>query len=42
MESCHNDPTAGHYGRTRTFYKVSKRFYWPAWSKYVEKIVLVL
>ena len=42
MQSCHSDPTAGHLGRTRTFYKVSERFYWPGIFKDVEKIVCIL
>ena len=29
VEACHSDATAGHLGRTRTFYKVSERYYWP-------------
>ena len=39
MESCHSDHTAGHLGRTRTFYKVSERFHWPGIFNDVEKIV---
>nr|XP_047142905.1 uncharacterized protein LOC124817139 [Hydra vulgaris] len=36
VNSCHSEPTAGHLGRTRTFYKVAERFYWPGIFKDVE------
>jgi len=29
MKSCHNDATAGHLGRNKTFYKIAARYYWP-------------
>jgi len=30
MKSCHNDATAGHLGRNKTFYKdICERYYWP-------------
>ena len=42
MEFCHSDPTAGHLGRTRAFYKASGRFYWLGIFKHVEKLVRAL
>ncbi|XP_065681472.1 gypsy retrotransposon integrase-like protein 1 [Hydra vulgaris] len=39
VNSCHSEPTAGHLGRTRTFYKVAERFYWPGIFKDVENAV---
>ena len=32
MEFCLSDPTAGHLGRTQTFYKVSERSFLLAWN----------
>lgn len=30
IKACHSEATGGHLGRTKTFYKVSERYYWPA------------
>ena len=27
LKACHSDPTAGHLGRTKTFYTISERYY---------------
>nr|XP_047129866.1 uncharacterized protein LOC124805802 isoform X1 [Hydra vulgaris] len=41
VNSCHSEPTAGHLGRTRTFYKVAERFYWPGIFKDVENALFM-
>ena len=38
----HSDPTAGHVGRTQTFYRCQNVIYWPGIFKDVEKIVCTL
>ena len=38
-KACHSDGTAGHLGRTKTFYKVSQRYYWPGIFNDVEQFV---
>ena len=39
IKACHNDATAGHLGRTRTFYKLSERYYWPGIFRDVTRAV---
>ena len=39
LKACHSDGTAGHLGRTKTFYKVSQRYYWPGIFNDVEQFV---
>ena len=39
VKSCHSDPTAGHLGMVKTFYKVSERFYWPGIFNYISQYV---
>ena len=40
-KACRSDPTAGHLGRTKTFYKISERYYWPGLYKEVKKFVSI-
>ena len=28
LESCHSDPSSGHFGTTKTLRRVAERFYW--------------
>ena len=28
LESCHSDPTSGHFGITKTSKRIAERFYW--------------
>ena len=35
LESCHDDPTAGHLGYNSTFARVSERYWWPGLRKSV-------
>ena len=28
VESCHSDPTSGHFGVMKTWSRVAERFYW--------------
>ena len=39
IQACHSDATAGHLGRTKTFYKVSERYYWPGIFDQVAQVV---
>ena len=41
---CHSDPTAGHLGRTQTFYKVYQNVFtdWPGIFNDAEKMVCTL
>lgn len=39
LKACHSGPTAGHLGRTKTFYKISERYYWPGLYKDVKEFV---
>ena len=39
LESCHSDPTSGHFGKTKTWRRVAERFYWRGMSKQVKQLV---
>ena len=39
LESCHSDPTSGHFGTTKTWRRVAERFYWRGMSKQVKDLV---
>ena len=39
LESCHSDPTSGHFGTTKTWRRVAERFYWRGMSKQVKELV---
>ena len=39
LESCHSDPTSGHFGITKTWRRVAERFYWRGMSKEVKELV---
>ena len=39
LESCHSDPTSGHFGTTKTWRRVAERFYWKGMSKHVKELV---
>ena len=41
LEACHCDPTSGHFGITKTWKRISERFYWKALSKDVKELVRV-
>ena len=28
LQSCHTDPTSGHFGATKTWRRIAERFYW--------------
>ena len=36
---CHDDPTAGHLGREKTFARVARYYYWPRYYQSVRKHV---
>ena len=39
MESCHKDPTSGHFGIRKTLARVTERFMWPGITKDVQELV---
>ena len=39
LESCHSDPTSGHFGKTKMWRRVAERFYWRGMSKQVKQLV---
>ena len=39
LKVCQTDPTAGHLGRSKTYYKVAERYYWSGLYKDVVKLV---
>jgi RNase H-like domain found in reverse transcriptase/Reverse transcriptase (RNA-dependent DNA polymerase)/Integrase zinc binding domain/Chromo (CHRromatin Organisation MOdifier) domain/Retroviral aspartyl protease len=39
LEECHDSPTAGHFGITKTLDLVSRTFYWPSMQKYIKDYV---
>ena len=39
LESCHSDPSSGHFGTTKTWRRVAERFYWRGMSKQVKELV---
>ena len=41
LESCHSDPTSGHFGTTKTWRRVAERFYWRGMSKHVKELVSI-
>ena len=41
LESCHSDPTSGHFGTTKTWRRVAERFYWRGLSKQVKELVSI-
>ena len=36
---CHDDPTAGHLGREKTFARVARYYYWPRYYQSVKEDV---
>jgi hypothetical protein len=46
LRQCHDDPTSGHPGILKTFYRVSQKFYWPKMkydiARYVRKCSVCL
>lgn len=38
-ESCHSDPTSGHFGTTKTWRRIAERFYWQGISNQVKELV---
>ncbi len=39
LRSCHSEPTSGHFGITKTWKRISERFYWKSLSKDVQEMV---
>lgn len=39
LESCHSDPTYGHFGVTKTWRRVAEQFFWRGMSKQVKELV---
>ena len=39
LESCHLDPTSGHFGTTETWRRIAERFYWWGVSNQVKELV---
>ena len=39
LSSCHDGPTAGHFGVQKTFELVTRTFYWPGLRKFVKRFV---
>jgi hypothetical protein len=39
LEECHDSPSAGHFGITKTFDLVSRTFFWPNMRQYIKKYV---
>ena len=42
LNACHTDSTAGHLGRTKTYYKVAERYYWSGLYDDVVRLVSVI
>ena len=42
LQSCHSDPTAGHFGNTKTWRRVAERFYWKGMNQDVKELVSLL
>ena len=40
VESCHSDPTSGHFGVTKTWRRAAEQFYWRGMSSQVKKLVI--
>ena len=39
VQSCHRDPTSGHFGFKKTVARITEHFMWPGVVKYVESLV---
>mgnify|MGYP003418004312 FL=1 len=39
VQSCHRDPTSGHFGLKKTVARITERFMWPGVVKDVETLV---
>lgn len=39
LESCHSDPTSGHFGTTKTWRRAAERFYWRGMSTQAKELV---
>ena len=39
LESCHSEPTSGHFSTTKTWRRIAERFYWRGMSKQVKELV---
>ena len=39
LQSCHADPTSGHFGMTKTWRRAAERFYWRGLSKQAKELV---
>lgn len=39
LQTCHDDPLAGHFGFKRTLQGIQREFYWPGMRKYVKDYV---
>lgn len=39
LQSCHSDPTSGHFGTTKTWRRVAERFYWKGMIDDVKELV---
>lgn len=42
LQSCHSHPTSGHFGISKTWQRISERFYWKGLSKDVKNMVRVV
>ena len=42
LQSCHSDPTSGHYGCTKTWRRVAERFYWKGLCNDAKDLVSIL
>ena len=40
LQSCHSHPTSGHFGVSKTWQRISERFYWKGLSKDVKNMVI--
>ena len=39
LQSCHADPTSGHFGMTKTWKRAAERFYWQGLSNQAKELV---
>ena len=39
LKSCHDHPTSGHFGISKTIHRISERFIWPGITNDVMKFV---
>lgn len=39
VESCHSDPSSGHFGLTKTWRRIAERFYWKGMMEDVNELV---